>query len=443
MIFPRSAFFDQDADGDTVMHHLARGGNDMAIRAFADSSSIVRTAEFRNTRNLDGRTAIEEAVHCNQLGAVVGLVRFAKADYHSFDANGRSLADRAYSEGAREISRYLQDHADTSRREALDAAPADANLRDHQGWTQLHHAVKERDWEQIDLLIEEGANWHARDFNGESPIWILAREGDAQAFNAFAARGIMIDKSNRNGESLIHAAAASGNLKMIDAVCGWAQREDRNLAWALTKKGDVAGNTPLHVAARRAQTDEDEGKWVAVVRRLGQYGANPWYGNNRGGLGRLPLAEATVRGRLKVAHALLDLMEENQPADMDTGEKGFGNGELVANGDWNDCLHFAVLQPSASLVKRLLPMRPVRSSPKSIALMTIGAEGLRDRAATSEATQETAAEAERVLEALRAAPDDDAFARIARETKAAVRREEQRRLQEREARSGVAGPAVL
>ena len=443
-------FLDRDADSNTVLHHLAKSGSAAAITSlmrsqqFLDAPASRAGPSFVNAKNNDGCTALDVAAHHNQWGAVVALVQSAKADYHGFDAEGRTVADRAFSEGCREATDYLQKHASKRQRQALEEAPADANLRDGSGWTQLHHAVNARDWKQIGQLITQGADWHAKDFKGESPIWILAREGDTEGFNTLALRGIVMDATNREGETLMHAAVASGSPAMVDAVHDWAEKRSPGMGGALSRSGDQQGDTPLYVVAKKAQGDARGAKWVDMAHRLGKFGANPWYGRDgTSSLVRLPLAEALLRGQPEVAHALLDLMDSNRPADMDTGEQGFDNGELVSNDDWGTCLHYAVMLPSADLVKRLLPHRPWRSNPKSITVMIIEAERLKDRCATSDATKVTEAESARVLAELRAAPSDDAFVETARATKAAVRaavREERQRRLDRHKANVVSGP---
>ncbi|MDD9899978.1 MAG: ankyrin repeat domain-containing protein [Alphaproteobacteria bacterium] len=51
---------------------------------------------------------------------------------------------------------------------------ADVNVRDHDGWTPLHFAVRDSRTSLIHALIKAGADVNAKDQNGMTPLHIAA-----------------------------------------------------------------------------------------------------------------------------------------------------------------------------------------------------------------------------------------------------------------------------
>ncbi len=48
----------------------------------------------------------------------------------------------------------------------------DINAQDNGGWSPLHFAAQEGDFEIAEILINSGANINLKDINGNTPLWV-------------------------------------------------------------------------------------------------------------------------------------------------------------------------------------------------------------------------------------------------------------------------------
>jgi ankyrin repeat protein len=161
-------------------------------------------------------------------------------------------------------------------------AEADVNIVDHYDRTPLHNAVRHHDLGTVRLLLQNGANVHACDcwgqtplraalfqlqwdpvdlqilkaliaagsdlnkscMRGDSPLIVAVRNHETEVVRILVQGGADVTAANPNGEGLLHLLVKIGGTSSVSA----------GIVRILVKAGadvngaDKDGNTPLHLA---------------------------------------------------------------------------------------------------------------------------------------------------------------------------------------------------
>jgi ankyrin repeat protein len=155
--------------------------------------------------------------------------------------------------------------------------------------TALHLAAKQRVAGAVDLLLQAGADVHARDVVGLTPLHMAVEGGNPSVVERLLAAGAEVNARNVRGETPLHKAA---------------QHDHRCIASQLLAAGaeasavDSWGWSPLHHAATSAADANAQ-----LVRALLR--ASPAEHARLADGIQTPLACAAVAGRLGAARALL------------------------------------------------------------------------------------------------------------------------------------------
>jgi ankyrin repeat protein len=141
-------------------------------------------------------------------------------------------------------------------------------------WLPLHYAAARHQYRPsssdaasqiVSLLLSQGASINDLTTGGCSTLWLLARYGTSQYTHAHLKVRWLVELGAAVGfysevhGSLLHAAAAGGNSKMLDELLDCGVRLDDS-------KRDARLRTPLHLAAAAGH--------AAVVLQLLQLGAD-------------------------------------------------------------------------------------------------------------------------------------------------------------------------
>ncbi|MHC9062457.1 ankyrin repeat domain-containing protein [Nitrospira sp. CMX1] len=190
------------------------------------------------------------------------------------------LHEAAYHGDATAIKNLL---ADTCR--------VDVNARTDHGSTPLHYATKHVDI--IPILLSAGADLHATDQDGDSPLNWAAESGQLKSAELLIKAGTRIDTKNKNQMTALHWAIQNGHpsIARVLVLAG----ADVN---AVTKYpvGAFPGNyTPLEKAMEKGA--------VEVVEILLKAGANV---NVISEISFSPLHSAARFGQVKVLRLLLE-----------------------------------------------------------------------------------------------------------------------------------------
>ena len=231
---------------------------------------------------------------------------------------------------------------------ALAAAAADINARNDRGETPLHVAIRNRHqpvvdrllalgadpvavddlgrpprttvcdwmgsfhfvsapWESVIGCLRAGADVHARNEDGETPLHRLATGGKpdgypvARVINAFVEAGADVNARDREGRTPLHTAAELRADVATDKVASLLA------AGAAANARDNRGATPLHLAAGLVRRDQD-----AIVSLLAAAGAD-LHATDDGG--RTALHHALRTDNPGVAARLIELGADTDAQD--------------------------------------------------------------------------------------------------------------------------------
>jgi ankyrin repeat protein len=135
---------------------------------------------------------------------------------------------------------------------------ADAvNARDANGNTPLHMAAKTGNADTVNNLLIANPDIEAKADMGATPLHEAAMAGNTETVKALLSAGAKVNAPSKYGLTAVQGAAMSGNAETAEMLL-------KNGADANTQ--DMTGFSPLHSAAARGHED--------VIRTLLRYDAN-------------------------------------------------------------------------------------------------------------------------------------------------------------------------
>ncbi len=328
------SLLDLDADpgarndsGDTPLHYAPNGDVVAAL--------LRRRRVGVDVQNDRGRTPLHESIALERLCVSQALVK-AGADVTLRDKKGLSSFDYACMYENCAMVRVILSGG------RLHPTVADELL----GLTPLHWAEGKA---VVDMLVDVGADVHARDRTGRTPLHLGCSRGNVTVC-ALLSRGADVGALDDKSRAPLHYFA----------------RVDRaNLVKFILERGagvnalDVGGQTPLHHAAR--------GGSPCVVGVLLRFGANP---SLRSNAGRTALDLAILDGNVPVVRELCRVTPINSTGLRGetslhlacfTGSVASVQILLVAGADaarrdnhWASALHYAVGKKRLGVVEALI-----------------------------------------------------------------------------------------
>ena len=140
---------------------------------------------------------------------------------------------------------------------------ADVNAKDSDGakyddlGTPLHLAATGSDSEMVALLLDWGADLHARNGWGQTPLHEASRiYNNPEVVALLLDRGADVQAKNDESDTPLHEAAGNGNVEAAALLLDHG-------ADIHAKNG--RGRTPLHVAARPWRSNSRNLKMVALL----------------------------------------------------------------------------------------------------------------------------------------------------------------------------------
>lgn len=269
----------QNVHGNTVFHQAARGACSEIFDFLIERGARI---EWRNHK---GNTALLEAITA---GLAPYSILFG-------DASKRVSSSR---NSIQWYERPTQAEAVV----ALLALGADPNIRNRDGLSPLHYAVKLRSPWLVDTLVQAGARLTFADDNGNTPLHLAAEDGRTEMFMHLLSSGADLNARNCRGRSPLHQVTIPSRptdahraiVAAVAARCGDLDPVDRD------------GATPLHLALERRRERQ--------ALDLIDLGCDPLLANDNGWT---PLHWAASRGLERAVRRLLETGAEGCRSDFD------------------------------------------------------------------------------------------------------------------------------
>lgn len=85
-------------------------------------------------------------------------------------------------------------------------------------YSPLHIACRQGHTEMVQLLLDHGADIHAKEFRGKTPLFIAAENNLPDMLQQLLACGAKLDAANFKGETPLHAACTMGHTKIVEIL---------------------------------------------------------------------------------------------------------------------------------------------------------------------------------------------------------------------------------
>ena len=269
--------FQNDSEGNTILHLSARSGDNTAI-----ISSILDHNASVNARNKAGDTSLTIAVRHNEEAAGILLLNRG-ADIFAFNANGESPLFLTFPPTGRSSSEL--------RHWML--SPQALSARDGLGNTALHYTAQWRLDPWIPYLIQMGAQTEAANATGETPLFLAVRKNSPSTIRVLVENGAFLGARDTLGNSVLHAAVRWDAINSVETLINMGLDVNNHA---------LNGKTPLHDSIRW---------WMPEIGRLLlRNGANY---EIRDGEGNTAFMEAVLAGNPVMMEYLA-----NMDADINT-----------------------------------------------------------------------------------------------------------------------------
>ncbi|XP_050429951.1 transient receptor potential channel pyrexia-like [Adelges cooleyi] len=177
-------------------------------------------------------TVLHSAVKARAVGCIKLLVSNYAMDINVLDSTGFAPIHICADQGFSDCLYML-----------LSSDKILVNIKDYQEYTALHLACESAQAECVKLLIEHGANVHAKNNKFQVPMHMAAKAQSVECIEALIKAGADINARDADDRTPLHSAIAVKTLNVWQAV-------DTLLGYqAKVNVQDHFGFTPLHVAA--------------------------------------------------------------------------------------------------------------------------------------------------------------------------------------------------
>jgi len=215
------------------------------LRTFASKKAASKTSEASLPTNLN-----RQLVHFASVGNVEEMSKLlsnTQCDVNQGDYDNRTALHLAAAEGQNEAVDFLLKNG------------ADVNAEDRFGNTPLEDAIASKSSEIIEMLRAKGAKMGNRFDSIAQDLCFAAHTNNVEQLQILIEAGADPNATNFDQRTAMHVAASDGHVKVVEALLA---------AGASFNVLDRFGNTPLH-DAERSQSRGSQ----AVVKVLREAGA--------------------------------------------------------------------------------------------------------------------------------------------------------------------------
>jgi ankyrin repeat protein len=177
--------------------------------------------------------------------------------------DGHTSADGLYFT-ARKIVEWIYEQkfafmdGKTSLKTVVQEGP-DINSLDGNGYTRLHYAIQNDDYQTVERLISEGADINLKDRWGETALYIAATRGYKSILEMLIEKGADVNATDHRDQSPLHQAVRNGYKDIVELLI--ASNVDVN-------PENKAGQTPLDILMNRPERQISNNQNFVNIRDL-------------------------------------------------------------------------------------------------------------------------------------------------------------------------------
>lgn len=196
-------FIDSIYDGGTILHLLAKDGNEKVIKLILEKIYPDKLSKVINGIDEKNFTSLDYAIIYGHLGTVQHLVRKG-GDVNLKNTKGMNPLHFAAVYGRLDIAKYLV------------AQGAIIKSLNKDSMCPLHFAVIYGHLDIIKYLVEEGASINIKDKNNMRPLHFAAIYGRLDIVKYLVEKRANINLRSKEGESPLHFAVMHGQLDIVE-----------------------------------------------------------------------------------------------------------------------------------------------------------------------------------------------------------------------------------
>ncbi|WP_264375890.1 MULTISPECIES: ankyrin repeat domain-containing protein [unclassified Wolbachia] len=196
-------FIDSIYDGGTILHLLAKDGNEKVIKLILEKIYPDKLSKVINAIDEKNFTSLDYAIIHGHLGTVQHLVRKG-GDVNLNNTKGMNPLHFAAVYGHLDIAKYLV------------AQGAIIKSLNKDSMCPLHFAAIYGHLDIIKYLVEEGASINIKDKNNMRPLHFAVIYGRLDIVKYLVEKRANINLRSKEGESTLHFAVMHGQLDIVE-----------------------------------------------------------------------------------------------------------------------------------------------------------------------------------------------------------------------------------
>ncbi len=210
-----------DGKSNTPLHYAAATGNFSLVELLCKKGAKI------NVKNCDGFTPLNFANNNIQIRQF--LEEMGAIEGQGCTQQDERLIKHASSGNLDQVEQLLEDGANI-------------NAQDFNEFTALHLAIYHCQWEVAEKLIAYGANINAQDYDNQTPLLVAVEKCYLSIIKSCIANGGQVNARDRQGSTALHEATKEDCWELVELLLEAGAKNYLDLQ-------NVYGWAPLHYSA--------------------------------------------------------------------------------------------------------------------------------------------------------------------------------------------------